>query len=201
MRTWLSSTWLRHAVGALVLAASTAGCSARTVTLTARSGVEQELLVRSLERAIAGLETAWLRGRRASLELTGLTADHAFAREFIATHLRARGVSVVDGTAPADVRLRAFATVLGVDHGESLLGIPALQVPIVSVPLPEIALFKWTRHRSLAEVQMFAFDADTGRLLERIPDAVGRAKFDRFTVLLVIGFTVDDLGDRPPIGR
>lgn len=40
------------------------GCSARQVTLTDRSGIEQELLVRSLERAVAGLDVSRLTGRR-----------------------------------------------------------------------------------------------------------------------------------------
>ena len=180
---------------ALVLAA--AGCSARVVTLTDRSGVEQELLVRSLERAVARLDLTPLHGRRAVLEVFALTKDEAFAREFVTTRLQARGVQIVGAGAAADVRLRVFASILGVDRGETLFGLPSVPVPVVGLPIPEIALFKWVRHRGLTEVQVYAFEPATGRFLERISDGVGRAKFDQFTVLLVISFTVSDLDERP----
>ena len=177
----------------LVLAA---GCSARQVTLTDRSGIEQELLVRSLERAVAGLDVSRLTGRRVALELYALTKDQAFARQFVAARLERRGVDVTADTSQADLRLKVFATVLGVDRGETLLGIPALQVPVVAVPIPEIALFKWVRHRGAAEIQVYAYEPRTDRLVGDVPAALGRSKYDQFTVLLVIGFTVTDLDQR-----
>jgi hypothetical protein len=105
-------------------------------------------------------------------------------------------VEVVTDAARAELRLKVFATVLGVDKGETLLGVPALQVPVVSVPIPEVALFKWVRHRGAAEVQLYVYDPLTDRLLGDVAAALGRAKFDQFTVLLVIGFTVSDLDER-----
>lgn len=192
-----ATRWRLAAALGAVLAVGATGCSARQVTLTERSGIEQELLVRSLERAVARLDLARLRDRRVVLELFALTGDQAFAREFLATGLEARGVRVVGDGEAADLRLRVFASILGVDKGETLLGIPAVQVPVVGVPFPEIALFKWVRHRGLVEVQMYAFDPATGRFVGRIPDGVGRAKFDQFTVLFVISFTVSDLDERP----
>jgi hypothetical protein len=166
-----------------------------------RSAIEQELLVRSLERAVAKLDTGRMEGRRVALALYGLTKDEAFTREFVAARLRARGVNVVDGAGPVDLRIRAFASIVGVDQGDTLIGIPALQVPVVALPIPEIALFKWARSRGHSEIQLFAFDPEGGRLVERIPDGVGRAKYDRFTLLLVIGFTVSDLDKRPAAER
>jgi hypothetical protein len=194
----LSAVPLRALLAGAALGLALAGCSQRTVTLTPRSGVEQELVVRALERAIAGIDVTRLERRRVTLELTGLTGDEAFARNFLTALLQARGVDVVPGAERPDLRLKVFATVLGTDHGETLIGVPALQVPLLPVPIPEIALFKWARHRGVAEIQTFIFDGETGLFLSRIPDGVGRAKFDRFTVLLVVSFVVDDLGDRPP---
>lgn len=175
-----------------------AGCvTPREVTLTVRSGVEQELVVRSLERAIARLDVERLVGRRVVLDLFSLTADQAFAREFVTARLQRRGLAVIDNAAKAEVWLKVFATVLGTDRGETLIGIPALQAPVVAIPIPEIALFKWTRHRGLAEVQLYAYDPRTGQLVDGVPAARGRAKFDEFRLLLVIGFAVSDL-DEPP---
>jgi len=174
-----------------------AGCATpREVTLTPRSGVEQELLVRSLERAVARLDVERLVGRRVVLELFSLTADQAFAREFVTARLQRRGLDVIDDATKADIRLKVFATALGTDRGETLIGIPALQAPVVSIPIPEIALFKWVRQRGLAEIQLYAYDPQTDRLVDGVPAARGRAKFDEFRLLLVIGFAVSDLDEQ-----
>jgi hypothetical protein len=178
-----------------LLAAS--GCATpRQPTVTQRSGVEQELLVRSLERAVAGLDVGRLFGRRIVLDLFALTGDQAFAREFVTTRLQRRGLDIITDLTQADLRLKVFATVLGVDRGETLIGVPALQAPIVSIPIPEIALFKWVRHRGLAELQLYAYDPRTDQLVEDVPAALGRAKYDEFKVLLVIAFVVSDVDER-----
>jgi len=36
----------------------------------------------------------------------------------------------------------------------SLLGVPAFQAPVVNVPVPELALFKWTRNRGQTELRV-----------------------------------------------
>jgi hypothetical protein len=170
------------------------GCvTPRQVTLTPRSGVEQELVVRSLERAVARLDVERFVGRRVVLDLFTLTPDQAFARGFVTARLQRRGVQVISDSARAEVRLKVFATVLGIDRGHTLIGIPALQAPVVSIPIPEIALFKWERHRGLAEIQVYAYDPETDRLLDGVTAARGWAKFDEFRILLVIGFAVSDL--------
>ncbi len=184
-------------LAAALLALLVAGCSTRQFTISERSAVEQELIVRALERAVAHVDTQALAGHHVTLELHGLTKDQAFAKAFVAARLTARGVAVAADAAHADRRLVVLASILGIDRGESFLGIPAVQVPVLAVPIPEIPLFKWVRNRGRAEVQIYAYDAATGRFLDRIPDGVGRSKFDEFTLLLVVSFSVSDLDERP----
>lgn len=186
----------RRILGLAAAALLAAGCSSRHVTLTERSGIGQKVLVRSLERAAARLDVERLTGRSVALEVFALTKDERFTRESLTASLEQRGVRIVGDRAHADVALKVFATVVGVDRGETLFGIPAFQVPVVTLPIPEIALFKWVRHRGLVETQTFAYDARTGRFLARIRETVGRAKFDQFTLLLVVSFTVSDLNER-----
>ncbi|HEV8642091.1 MAG TPA: hypothetical protein VGV13_13405 [Methylomirabilota bacterium] len=173
-----------------------AGCTVRQVTMTGRSATEQELLVRALERAMAQLDTTRRPGRRVALELYAWTRDQAFAREFVAAQLAARGANMVGAEAEADLRLKVFASILGLDRGETLLGLPALQVPVVSVPIPEIALFKWVRNRGRAEVQAYLYDPRSGEFRNRLFDGVGRSKYDEFTILVFVGFAVSDLDQR-----
>jgi hypothetical protein len=188
----------RIAVGLLLALLPLAGGGCSVVpTHSGRSAVEQELIVRSIERAVAALDTSTLLGRKVVLEIFGLNDDKEFARQMLATRLRARGVEVVEAASAADYRVRTFATVLGVDQGETLFGVPALQVPVVSIPIPEIALFKMRRSRGHTELQMFVFDRSSENFIARIPDGVGRSRYDRYTILLVFGYTSSDLDERP----
>jgi len=169
------------------------GCSfSAQLAATQPSGITQQLLARSLDRALARLEVKRFAGQQVAAEVyTQSGGNQAFIREYILAWLGERGVRVApDG---ATLALKVFAPVYGTDHAESLIGIPAFQAPVVAIPVPEIALFKWVRNRGLAEVQIYAFEGKTGVFVDKTPAGTGRAKFDDFTVLLIINFTVTDI--------
>src|SRR5919106_647614 len=129
------------AMAALALLALVgSGCTTVRITGTTRSSVEQRLITRALERAAARLDTRPLQGRVVRLELYALTGDQSFAREFFRARLEARGIHVARG-ADGDVTLQVFAAAVAVDTAETLLGLPEMQAPVVSVPIPEIAIF------------------------------------------------------------
>lgn len=173
------------------------GCAvANGVTVTPRSIVEQQLLVRSLERALTKLDTQRFSGKLIALDLYALTGDGEFAREFVTAGLEEKGVRVTADPEKADLRLKVFASVLGVDHGESLIGTPSFAAPLVGLPIPEIALFKMIKHRGQAEVQIYAFDGQTGEFADKSAVGIGNAKYDEFTILIMIQFTLSDLDER-----
>ncbi len=180
---------------AVVLCLLVAGCGSARVTLKARSGLEQQLLVRALERAVARLDLSRLVGKPVALDLFALTEDKAFAKEFVTARLEQRGVHVVADAAKADLRLKILASVLGVDRSETLLGVPAFTVAVVTVP--ELALFKWVRYQGLSEVEILVFDGRSDRFVDAVPAGVGKAMYDEFTVLILISFTRSDLDEGP----
>jgi hypothetical protein len=180
----------------LAMAAACTACTTARVTATERSSIEQRLLVRSLERAAARLETASLAGQRVKIDLFTLTNDAFFAREFLRARLEARGVRFVGPGDEADVTIQMFAAALAVDTADTLLGIPAMQAPILAVPIPEIALFKLERSRGHAEMQTYTYDS-SGRLITRLGDAKGEARYHRVTILIFISFAVTDIDDPP----
>lgn len=184
--------------GLLCGAALVAGCSVSTrVTLTSRSSIEQKLLVRSVERAFTHFNIEKLKGKAVTLEVYGLTGDRDFVKELLTAQLRERGLQLAAKAENSDIRLKLFITALGVDRAESLLGIPSFTAPLVGVPLPEIAIFKAVRNRGMTELQLYAFDEKSQDFLFKSPLAEGKAKYDDYTLLLVINFNLDDL-DEPP---
>jgi hypothetical protein len=168
-----------------------------TPTATLRSTIEQRLLARSLERALAQIDVSLFQGKRVYLDLTGLTADHTYARAYVGAELRQRGVRIVDDATESEVRVQVMAPSLGVDQGETLVGLPATTVPVLSLSVPEIPLFKWIRHRGTTELKFYAYDSKDGRAFEVAPSALGESRYSQFTILLVIRFTRHDLDQIP----
>ena len=102
------------------------GCSLSPVpNPTQPSGVTQQLLMRSLERALAQLDIERLQRQTITIEVFLHAGPEVLIKEFVTTWLRAHGVRVVEGL--PDLKVKAFASVLGTDTDQSLFGIPAFQ--------------------------------------------------------------------------
>ena len=174
-----------------------AGCSASMqITHTPRSTIEQRLLVRSLDRSLQKLDTEPLQGKTVSVEFYGLTPDKDFAREFTVAWLQERKIKVVDERNGAQVLLKIFAPVLGVDQGQTFFGVPPVTVPFVGFTVPEIALFKMVTHHGYAALEMYSIETPGGDFLGKTPRTVGEANYDQYTILILISFKRSDLDDQ-----
>ncbi|PYN38230.1 MAG: hypothetical protein DME01_01560 [Candidatus Rokuibacteriota bacterium] len=189
----ISTELARHAAAA-VACLVLAGCSLSPVPKpTEPSGVTQQLMMRSLERALAKLDLEALQSRAVSVEVFHHGGPEALVKEFIVAWLRAHGVRTVS-TSP-DLKVKAFSGVLGTDTDYTLFGIPAFQAPVVNVPVPEIAFFKTQRNRGVAEVRLYEFDGQTDAFVHAPPLATGRAKLDKYTILIFFGYTSTDVDE------
>lgn len=178
----------------LCVLALLAGCAfSAQVSNTPRSSIEQQLLVRSLERALATLDTKQFQGKIVSVDFYGLTPDKDFAKEFFTAWLQGQGIRLASNPNEAQLHLKVFASVLGVDQGQSFVGSHSFTVPIRGVVVPEIALFKDVRHTGHAEIEIYTIDAGSGKFVDKSPPAIGEARYDDDTVLVVINFTKSDL--------
>lgn len=93
-------------------------CAVSTqITNTPRSSFEQRLLVRALERAIAGLDAQQFKGKTAAIDFFGLTADKDFAKEFVTAWFQSQGVRIATNGGQAQLHLKVFASALAVDQG------------------------------------------------------------------------------------
>jgi hypothetical protein len=171
-----------------------AGCAVATqITNTPRSSIEQKLLVRALERALAGLDASPFKDKTVAVEFHGLTPDQDFAREFFVAWLQSQRVRMAAGARQAQLRLKVFASVLAVDRGQTFIGAPSFTVPIVGFVVPEIPVFRDLRHTGHAEIKVSATDADSGEFIRESPTAIGKARHDDYTILIVGRFTHTDL--------
>ena len=195
----MNGTTARFALAAMVWtlpAFVSSGCSVpAAVTTTKRSSIEQLLLVRALERSVARLDLEPFAGKTVTVDAYGLTEDREFAKAYLTVKLQEHKVRIAAEPAKADLRLKIFASALGVDRRERLVGIPAFQAPVVNAPFPEIALFKSIHSRGQAELQVYSIDNQTKEYIGKSKVTQGEANYDDYKVLLVIDFNVNDLDE------
>ena len=195
-RVLTRTRWGGALIGVVALLPVNGCVSSVQLAATQPSAVTQQLVVRSLERALAQLDVSRLAGRKVLVDLYAQTGTQAFVKEFVIAWLQARSVRIVHDE--QDLAVKVFASVVGTDRGETFIGIPALQAPVIGVPTPEIAIFKWARNRGLSEVLIHVYDAAGNAHTGTIGPGVGRSKQDDFTFVIFIGFTVSDAEDRLP---
>src|SRR5215510_5828008 len=170
------------------------GCAISTqISNTQRSGVEQRLLVRSFERALAALDTQEFKGKTVTVDFYGLTPDKDFMKEFFTAWLQGHQVQIATDRKQAQLQLKVFAPVLAVDQGQSFVGAPSFTVPVLGFAIPEISLFKDVKHSGHAEVKIYTIDADSGKFFGQSPPAIGEAQYDDYTIMIVVHFTRTDL--------
>ena len=172
---------------------SIAGCATMQVTNTPRSSIEQQLLISSLERALAALDTEPLQEKRVAIDFYGLTPDKDFAKEFCTAWLQAKHVRLANNAREAELHLKIFAPVLGVDQGAAFLGLPSVTVPILGFTTPEIALFKSVTHEGRAAVQIYMFDDASGQFIDKSPVGKGATSYNEYTILILIHYKRSDM--------
>jgi len=153
-------------------------------------------LITSFERALATLDTHEFTGKTVTVDFFGLTADKDFAKELFTAWLQEQQVQVTTDPKQAQLHLKVFAPVLAVDQGDSFVGAPAFTVPVLGFVMPEISLFKNSRHSGHAAVEVFAIDSDTGKFVDKTPPAIGETNYNDYTVLILIHFTRSDMETR-----
>ena len=181
----------------LMILASVVGCGAPDFTATERSGVERLTLSAATDRAVLRLETSTLAGRRVYVRGIGFSSeDEIYALAAIRDHLGRGAVLMAETPERAEAIVEARCGVLNTDQSSSLLGIPAIPLPIPGggvVHTPEVALYKHTRQVATAKIALNVSDADTGRQIFSTGPQFGQAAFNRWRILLIFSFHTSDV--------
>lgn len=123
-------------------------------------------------------------------------SDELYALQAIRNSFLSAGVVLVDDVKKADTIIEIATGALSVDNTSSLLGIPAMAIPIPlagNVQIPEIPLYKKATNRALAKFAIGLYDAHTGKVKGTPFTTVGTATADSWEVLLFFKFMDNDL--------
>jgi hypothetical protein len=176
----------------IILMAGTWGCSSVRMTMTTRSILEQQLLVQGLERAVNKFDLEPFKGKRVSLNVTGLSKDEvAFTDEYLKIQLARQGIQFATDQAEVELNLRVLAPVLAVDQSEILFGTP--EFSLLGIPIPAIVIYRKVSNKGRAEIEMYVYDAKAEKMMAALPPVVGETNYDRYTVLFIFSWTSTDL--------
>ena len=124
------------------------------------------------------------------------TTDEQYALQAIRNSFLSAGVVLVDDVKKADTIIEVASGALSVDNTSSLVGIPAMGLPIPlagTLQIPEIPLYKKSSNRALAKFSISLYDAYTGKVKGTPFTTIGTAKVDSWEVLLFFKFMDNDL--------
>jgi len=144
-----------------------AGCGTTRWSDSKRTATEQLLISDAVERAVMQIDMRPLAGRAVFLDTTIL--DDATDGKYLASALKhqllASGCRLAAAADTAEIIVEARAGAIGTDRNDLLFGIPATSVEVAGngTSIPEMAIFKRTDQRGVAEVNLFAYERTSGR--------------------------------------
>jgi hypothetical protein len=178
------------------------GCHATKVTEPQRSVTEQFLLSAAAERAVAQVDLSVLKGRKVFVQERYFKGyDEGFAIGAIRERISKAGALMMGQEAAADVIVEIRNGGLGLDTRESLIGIPALNMPIPltgPVSTPEIALYKSAMADSAGKFALFAYERVSGEHVHSTGAMAGTAFFHHYRFLGLLNWRSTDVPELDP---
>ncbi len=155
------------ALACAALVAATVGCGTTRWSDSKRTATEQLLISDAVERTVMQLDMRPLAGHTVFLDTTILddVSDGKYLASAIKHQLLASGCRLAASEDSAELVVEARAGAIGTDRNDLLLGVPATSVSFMGngTEVPELALFKRTDQRGVAEVNLFAYERASGR--------------------------------------
>ncbi len=198
----------------LILTLSLFSCSATRVTTTEHSAVEQALLTYSTRKAFSNISFEELVNQRVfieSVELPSYTPSFvsnvqenwhqvsaSYLKLIFEKNLLEQGVFVLDKKEDADFSLKLVFDVASIDDSEFVLGLPSVPVPVAaagtSVQTPELSLFSSATQTGKVRFSIYGKENQTGRLVFLKKSEPTKKFYSRWSILLIFGWRVTDLG-------
>ncbi|MBT3201824.1 MAG: hypothetical protein HN350_18130 [Phycisphaerales bacterium] len=148
-------TWF-FAVG--VLASS--GCSNRTYSSTPRTAIEQLLLTRAVDLAMAKFDMPELANKKVFIDFTNLKCyDVEYVKLAVRNRISQAGSQLAPSVETADLTVEVATGALALEYKNSVIGMPALPVPNSPVPMPAMPLYRSTEQTAIIKMLIFVHDS------------------------------------------
>lgn len=146
------------------------GCGTTRTTNTQRTATEQLLISDAIDRAVQSIDFSKLSGQSVFFDDRHLyeAVDDGYLISSLRQHLLASGCILKDNREQAAFVVEPRAGAVGTDNDELLFGIPATNVPQLTLlsglpsAIPEVPIIKRRHQRGVAKIAVFAYRRDTG---------------------------------------
>jgi hypothetical protein len=187
---------------ALLAALAATGCTTVRRTDPPRAATEQLLLSTAADRAVGqmplGLQMA---GKKVFLDASQFEAiDKGYAVGVVADALGRQGALLVAERKDAEAVAALRSGALSIDRSDTLVGVPALNLPIPfagQVETPELALVKRVSQTGLAKLALTASTSPEGKHLASFGPVTGVSRYNEWTILF-IGFRTTNIPEKKP---
>jgi hypothetical protein len=200
----------------------TGGCmgTPRTTDPT-KTALEQLLVSTAVDRALEGLDLAKLANKKVFLNTNDIQyvnnmmhaienfSDKTYAIEnfnnkiyaigLVSVLLGKQGAFMVEDEKDAEIIIVITSGAHSIDRSDSLIGMPAIPIPIPLVgtfEIPEIALFKSIKQTGIAKFSINAYERTTGKQVLAIGPVSGFSYNNFRKVLLFFSFRTTDVPEK-----
>ena len=162
-----------------LLAVLSIGCTAVRETQPVRTATEQFILSHAVIDAARQIEADAVAGKKVMLDLSMLkTVDVEFAHGELRDRLLQLGADLVAESADAEIIVEARSPGLGIDDSKTMIGIPAIPIPVPSVgtfKTPALSLYRYDKQHGIAGISLTGIEASTGKHIFSVGPIIGNA--------------------------
>ena len=183
-----------------ILAAALCGCVQTRQSEPKRTAVEELLISRAADHALASADLGLLKSKKVFLEEKYFeSTDKPYVLGAVRDFMSLAGALLVDGKEDADLIVEARSGALSIDSGASLVGFPEMPIPIPfsgTLQSPEVPFYKADRQYSVAKIALFAYDAKTRKHEFSTGTLIGKSHHHYYKVLGLINWTSSELPEK-----
>ncbi len=172
----------------LILGFFLSACSTtRYITQTKRSVIEQLLLTKSIDKAVAKIDSLKIQGSKVYIEIVSLApAEENYLRKAVSLWFLQNKAVVVETKDKADYIASIVVKSVGTDTIDTnYLGIPSLPVPLVGILTPEVEILASKHQKGYTEMQIALCDASTGEFIYKTKPLIGQTHFSTYKIFLI----------------
>lgn len=188
---------LRLSLCSVLLAWVLSGCHTSNLTEPKRTASELLLLSHSADHALAEMEFSFPKGHKVYVDPGYFdSVDASYVMGAIREKVAENGAILVTSVENAQYVVEPRNRGLGLDTRTSLVGVPAMDIPIPlagRVESPELALFKAQMADSIASFALAVYQVDNGLKLLDVQEGDGRSKFNQYQLLGIVKWRSTDI--------
>jgi hypothetical protein len=176
------------------------GCLQTRMTEPPRTAVEQLLISTAADRSLQQVPWEMFKGRKVFVDTNYFEAyDRGYVLGTMRDLLSIHGALLATNIGDAEVVLEPRSGALSTDSSSSLLGVPAIPVPIPfagTFTSPELPLWKTEKHFSTAKIAVLAYEQKSRKHVYSTGPVVGRAAHKYYKLLGYLSVTRTDIPEK-----